>query len=72
MGWTAAEQFAVHPDHGTVWIEVGGVPMINAEAARGVDPSRVVFGRTPGYRNGLGKVWGVTVWEFAKGASQVR
>ena len=72
LGWTAAELFAVHPEHGTVRIEACGVLMISAEAARGVDANRVVFERTSGYRNGPGKVWGVPVWEFARGASRTK
>lgn len=67
LGWTAPELFAVHPEHGTIRVEACGVLMINGETARGVEANRVVFERTSGYRNGPGKVWGVPVWEFAKG-----
>lgn len=70
LGWTAPELFAVHPQHGTVRIDACGALMIGAEAARGVEANRVVFERTSGYRNGPGKVWGVPVWEFAKGVGR--
>jgi hypothetical protein len=46
--------------------------MIGGEPARGVEAPRVEFERTSGYRTVAGKVWGVPVWEFAKGNSGAR
>ena len=48
MGWTAAELFAVHPEHGTLRVEVCGVLMVSGSKAVAVEPSR---GRI---RRGLG------------------
>ena len=70
LGWTAPELFAVHPQHGTIRLDACGALMIGAEEARGVEANRVVFERTSGYRNGPGKVWGIPVWEYAKGAGR--
>jgi hypothetical protein len=70
LSWTATELFAVHPEHGTTRLDACGVLMIGGETARGVDANRVVFERTSGYRNGAGQVWGVPVWEFARGTAK--
>ena len=70
LGWTAPELFAVHPQHGTTRLDLCGVLMLGGEVARGVEANRVVFERTSGYRNGAGQLWGVPVWEFAKGAGR--
>ena len=56
LGWTAAELFAVHPEHGTARIDACGVLMIGPEPARGVEANRVRFERTSGHRNGRGWV----------------
>lgn len=66
LGWTAAELFAVHPEHGTARIDFCGVLMIGAEPARGVEANRIRFERTSGYRDAPGRVWGVPVWEYAR------
>ncbi len=66
LGWTAAELFALHPEHGTLRIEVCGVMMITGNRAQAVEPTRVVFERGSAYRTKQGQVWGIPVWEFAK------
>lgn len=65
-GWTAAELFAVHPEHGTLRVDYCGVLMVVSEPARGVEAQRILFERLTGYRNKVGQVWGIPVWEFAK------
>lgn len=72
LGWTAAELFAVHPEHGTARIDYCGVLMIGAEPPRGVEAERIQFERTSGYRNGPGRVWGVPIWQFARSGAQAR
>lgn len=66
LGWTAAELFALHPEHGTLRVEVCGVMMIGGNRATAVESSRVVFASGSGYRTKQGQVWGIPVWEFAK------
>ena len=66
LGWTAAELFALNPEHGTLLIEVCGVMMITGNRAQAVEPTRIVFERGSAYRNKQGQQWGIPVWEFAK------
>ena len=71
LGWTAAELFALHPEHGTLRVEFCGVLMVSGSKAIAVEPTRIVFDRGSGYRTKQGQVWGIPVWEFArKGAGQ--
>ncbi|MCJ2085793.1 hypothetical protein MKK88_07265 [Methylobacterium sp. E-005] len=56
MGWTAAELFAVHPDHGTLRGEVCGVLMVSGSKVVTVEPARVVFAGGSGYRTKPGQV----------------
>lgn len=65
-GWTAPELFAVHPEHGTLRVDYCGVLMVVSEPARGVEAQRILFERLTGYRNKVGQVWGIPIWEFAK------
>ena len=66
LGWTAPELFAVHPEHGTLRVDYCGVLMVVAEPARGIEAQRILFDRLTGYRNKVGQVWGIPIWEFAK------
>jgi hypothetical protein len=65
LGWTAAELFALHPEHGTLRVEFCGVLMVSGSKAVAVGPTRIVFDRGSGYRTKPGQVWGIPVWEFA-------
>jgi len=65
-GWTAAELFALHPEHGTLRVEFCGVLMVSGSKAQAVEPTRIVCDRGSGYRTKQGQVWGIPVWEFAK------
>ncbi|WP_342167046.1 hypothetical protein [Methylobacterium sp. SD21] len=56
LGWTAAELFTVHPEHGTTRVDACGVLIIGPEPARGVEASLVRFERPSGHRNGQGGV----------------
>ncbi|WP_267427797.1 hypothetical protein [Methylobacterium sp. GC_Met_2] len=64
-GWTAAELFAVHPEHGTLRVEFCGALMISGSKAVAVEPTRIVFDRGSGYRTKPGEVWSIPVWDFA-------
>lgn len=66
LGWAAQELFAVHPDHGTLRVEVCGVLMISGSKALTVEQTRVVFAGGSGYRTKPGQIWGIPVWEYAK------
>jgi hypothetical protein len=66
LGWTAAELFALHPEHGTLRIDYCGVMMVTGNRAQAVEPTRVVFERGSAYRTKQGQLWGIPVWEFAK------
>ena len=66
LDWTAQELFAVHPEHGTLRVEVYGVLIVSGSKALAVEPTRAVFDRGSGYRTKPGQVWGIPVWEFAK------
>lgn len=66
LGWTAAELFALHPEHGTLRVEVCGVLMVSGSKALAVEPTRIVFAGGSGYRTKPGQVWGIPVWEFAE------
>lgn len=68
LGWTAAELSALHPEHGTLRVEVCGVLMVSGSKAVAVEPTRIVFAGGSGYRTKPGQVWGVPVWEYAKKA----
>ena len=68
LGWTAAELFAVHPEHGTLRIDCCGALMIGGDAVHGVEATRIVTARGSACRNKAGQEWGVPVWEFARGA----
>jgi hypothetical protein len=61
LGWTAAELFALHPEHGTLRLEVCGVMMITDNRAQAVEPARVVFERGSAYRTEQGQVWGFSL-----------
>jgi hypothetical protein len=65
LGWTAAELFGLHPEHGTLRVEFCGVLMVSGSKAMAVEPTRIVFDRGSGYRTKQGQVWGIPVWEFA-------
>ena len=65
LGWTAAELFALHPEHGTLRVDYCGVMMVSGSKAVAVEPTRIVFDRGSGYRTKQGQVWGIPVWEFA-------
>jgi hypothetical protein len=70
-GWTAAELFALHPEHGTLRVDYCGVLMVSGSKALAVEPDRIVFDRGSGYRTKQEQVWGIPVWEFArKGAGR--
>lgn len=66
LGWTATELFALHPEYGTLRVEVCGVLMVSGSKALAVEPTRIVFAGGSGYRTKQGQVWGIPVWEFAK------
>lgn len=70
LGWTATELFAVHPEHGTLRLEFCGVLMIADLRPLAVEETRITTARGSAYRNKAGQVWGVPVWEFAKGAGK--
>ncbi|MCJ2090795.1 hypothetical protein MKK88_33150 [Methylobacterium sp. E-005] len=65
LGWTAAELFALHPEHGTLRVDCCGVLRVSSSKALAVKPTRVKFDRGSGYRTKQGQVWGILVWEFA-------
>ncbi|UIN35140.1 hypothetical protein [Methylobacterium oryzae] len=43
-----------------------GVLMVVSEPARSVEAQRILFERLTGYRNKVGQVWGIPIWEYAK------
>lgn len=65
LGWRAPELFGVHPEHGTLRLEMCGVLMVSGRKADGVEASCIRFGNQTGYRNKVGRVWGPPIWEFA-------
>ena len=65
LGWTAAELFGLHPEHGTLRVEFCGVLIVSGSKALAVEPTRIVFDRGSGYRTRQGRVWGIPVWKFA-------
>ena len=66
LGWTAAELFAVHPEHGTLRIDYCGALMMTELHPSAVEATRIVTARGSAYRNKPGQVWGVPVWEYAR------
>jgi hypothetical protein len=59
--------FALHPEHGTLRIEVCEV-MITGNQAQAAEPTRVMFERGSAYRNKQGQQWGIPVWESPRRA----
>lgn len=58
LGWTAPQLFGVHPQHGTLRVDYCGALMVAGKKVHSIDANRVVFERTAGYRDTLGKQWG--------------
>lgn len=65
LGWTAPELFGVHPQHGTLRLEMCGVMMVNGRKADGVGADHIVLGNQTGRRDKPGQVFGPPIWEFA-------
>ena len=65
LGWTAAELFSVHPEHGTLRLEQCGVLMVSGRTAEGVEADSIPFGNQTSFRGMLGQVFGPPVWESA-------
>ena len=61
LSWTAAELFAVHPEHGTLRIDCCGALVISGTKPVAVEGNRIVFESGSAYRNKTGQVWGVPV-----------
>jgi len=72
LGWTATELFAVHPEHGTLRIDYCGALMLPDLRPFAVEADLIKTERGSARRNKAGQVWGVPVWEFAKGNSGAR
>lgn len=66
LGWTAAELFAIHPEHGLLRIDYCGALMMTELHPSAVEPTRIVTARGSAYRNKPEQVWGVPVWEYAR------
>ncbi|MDP4006894.1 hypothetical protein [Methylobacterium sp. NEAU K] len=66
LGWTAAQLFAVHPEHGTLRLDFCGALMVTGDRVQAVEADRLVFERGSAYRTKPGQEWGVPVWEFAR------
>ena len=65
LGWTAPELFAVHPEHGTLRLEMCGVLMVSGRKVDSVAADCISFGNQTGYRGMPGQVFGPPIWEFA-------
>ena len=66
LGWTAAELFALHPEHGKLRVDYCGVLMVSGSKAVAVESTRIVFDRGSGYRTKQGQACGIPGWQFAK------
>jgi hypothetical protein len=72
LGWTAPELFAVHPDHGTLRIDYCGVLMVTGKRPLAVEATHLVFERGSAYSTKAGQIWGIPIWEFARGAGRAK